>query len=302
MRKMKKFARGGSADRAKARLDRRMADIEKDYKIALAKGKSESVAKAKREQRIADAKDDYAKRTGADRTQTRAAEKAAEEALTAARRSRKAPASAAASTKPSVLSRATKVAQAAKTAPKTETKKNYDDMSFNAAFGQAMKDKGKGGTFTWKGKQYKLEYATDKKPATPSRAAPSRTAPSRPAPPRATGLRPAGAGAMDVDKRPRGGTGVSSRAAGLRAVGADAAKRSRGAPKEKSPGRQMSERSARRQQEFFDQLGGEIAAPFRSPRAGDMNKAKGGKVKKYAKGGKIDGCAVRGKTRAKRTK
>jgi hypothetical protein len=82
--KMKKFSAGG----AQGRYDRRMADIEKDYKIALAKGKNEGVAKAKYEQRKADAEDDRAKRTGADRTATRAAEKASEAALKEARRTK----------------------------------------------------------------------------------------------------------------------------------------------------------------------------------------------------------------------
>lgn len=74
---------GGKAD---ARLKRKMDDIEKDYKIALAKGKNEGVAKAKYDQRMADAQDDYAKWTGSDRSKTSAAEKAAEAALTEARR------------------------------------------------------------------------------------------------------------------------------------------------------------------------------------------------------------------------
>jgi hypothetical protein len=84
-KKMLKFADGGF-DRYKARMDRKTADIEKDYKIALAKGKNADVAKAKYEQRKADAADDYAKRTGADRSSTRAAESAAEAALKEARR------------------------------------------------------------------------------------------------------------------------------------------------------------------------------------------------------------------------
>jgi hypothetical protein len=37
---------------------------------------------------------------------------------------------------------------------------------------------------------------------------------------------------------------------------------------------------------------------FRFP----YNKAKGGVIKKFAKGGSIDGCAIRGKTRAPRTR
>ena len=81
-RTMKKFSAGG----AQGRYDRRMADIEKDRKIALAKGKNADVAEAKAAQRIADAKDDLAKRTGADRTATRAAERAAESNLTKTRK------------------------------------------------------------------------------------------------------------------------------------------------------------------------------------------------------------------------
>jgi hypothetical protein len=79
------FKDGGRADILR---DRRMKDIEKDYRIALAKGKNEGVAKAKYEQRMADAADDYAKRTKADRTKTKAGEKAAEAALTEARRTK----------------------------------------------------------------------------------------------------------------------------------------------------------------------------------------------------------------------
>jgi len=78
-RTMKKFSAGG----AQGRYDRRMADIEKDYAKAMKRktGKDAEVAEAKRQQRIADAKDDLAKRTGADRTATRAAERTAESNL-----------------------------------------------------------------------------------------------------------------------------------------------------------------------------------------------------------------------------
>jgi hypothetical protein len=83
-RTMKKFSAGG----AQGRYDRRMADIEKDYAKAMARktGKAAEVAEAKRQQRIADAKDDLAKRTGADRSATRAAERAAESNLTKTRK------------------------------------------------------------------------------------------------------------------------------------------------------------------------------------------------------------------------
>jgi hypothetical protein len=83
-RTMKKFSAGG----AQGRYDRRMADIEKDYAKAMTRktGKAAEVAEAKRQQRIADAKDDFAKRTGADRTATRAAERTAESNLTKTRK------------------------------------------------------------------------------------------------------------------------------------------------------------------------------------------------------------------------
>lgn len=81
---------GGMKDGGKVdeRMKRKTADIEKDYKIALAKGKNADIAKAKYEQRMADAKDDYAKWTKADRSETKAAEKAAEAALSEARRTK----------------------------------------------------------------------------------------------------------------------------------------------------------------------------------------------------------------------
>lgn len=89
-RVMSRIKAGNFKDGGRAELmrDRRMKDIEKDYKIALAKGKNEGVAKAKYEQRMADAADDYAKRTKGDRTKTKAGERAAEAALTEARRTK----------------------------------------------------------------------------------------------------------------------------------------------------------------------------------------------------------------------
>lgn len=81
-----KKADGGSVDRDKSRLDRKIADIEKDFRKAIAGGKDKDVAEAKKAQRMADARDDYAKWTGADRTATRAAERSAERELTMTRR------------------------------------------------------------------------------------------------------------------------------------------------------------------------------------------------------------------------
>jgi hypothetical protein len=83
-RKMKKFSEGG----AQGRYARRMADIEKDFKKNSAgkSGKALEVLEAKRAQRTADAEDDRAKRMGADRTATRAAERLAESNLTKTRK------------------------------------------------------------------------------------------------------------------------------------------------------------------------------------------------------------------------
>lgn len=79
------FAEGGEA---KDRMEARMRKAEKSYKVALAKGKNEGIAKAKFERKKADIADDYAKKTGADRTATKAAEQAAKAALREARQTK----------------------------------------------------------------------------------------------------------------------------------------------------------------------------------------------------------------------
>lgn len=79
------YAEGGAA---KDRMESRMRDVEKAYRIALAKGKNEGIAKAKFERKKADIADDYAKKTGADRTATKAAEQAAKATLKEARRTK----------------------------------------------------------------------------------------------------------------------------------------------------------------------------------------------------------------------
>lgn len=87
---MKKFGTGGSTN--EDRMRRKTDDIQSDYQKAQTRNAGNTaklnVAKAKFEQRMADAKDDDAKRRGADRTATRAGEKAAESALSEARRTR----------------------------------------------------------------------------------------------------------------------------------------------------------------------------------------------------------------------
>jgi hypothetical protein len=81
---MRKFSEGG----ALGKYNRRMADIKKDFaKDSAGKsGRALEVLEAKRAQRIADAEDDRAKRTGGDRTATRAAERLAESNLTKTRK------------------------------------------------------------------------------------------------------------------------------------------------------------------------------------------------------------------------
>ena len=181
-RTMKKFSAGG----AQGRYDRRMADIEKDYKKAMTRktGKDAEVAEAKRQQRIADAKDDLAKRTGADRTATRAAERAAEDTLRSTRRqgksllgvesfmkspefstksaSEKAPASA-----------ATATPEAVKDKPK----------SFGAAFKEARARLGSGKTFTYNGKSFTTNIAGEsrKAPAAAAKTPPAAAAKTPPA-------------------------------------------------------------------------------------------------------------------------
>lgn len=144
-RTMKKFSAGG----AQGRYDRRMADIEKDRKIALAKGKNADVVEAKAAQRRADAEDDRAKRTGADRTATRKAEYDAEQRLSRTRKfgaDKPAPAAepAKASTPEPV-----KASEPAKAKP----------QSFGAAFKDARARLGAGKTFTFNGKSFTTNIA-----------------------------------------------------------------------------------------------------------------------------------------------
>jgi hypothetical protein len=173
-RKLKKFADGGGTDR----YNRKVADIESDYAKQQKSGRNVGVAKAKYEQRMADAKDDLAKWTGTDRTKTRADEKAAESNLSMTRRygSRT-------SALDALMDKPNKLLESSKTdlgpvgpTPKLKTA----PVSFAGAFRAARKDKGAGSTFTWNGKSYSTNMASDK-PAAPKPAARS-TSSSAPKP------------------------------------------------------------------------------------------------------------------------
>lgn len=162
MRKMKRFADGGS-DKYKAKYDRKVADIESDYEKAKARktGRAAEVAKAKYEQRMADAKDDLAKWTKSDRTETRAAEKAAERELTMTRRfgGRKIAALEGAD-KPLGQARPSDAELTKLTSDASQRFK--DSGSFKAAFAAARKDPNKPKTFTWRGASYTTELASEK--------------------------------------------------------------------------------------------------------------------------------------------
>ncbi len=151
-RKMKKFSAGG----AQGRYDRRMADIKKDFaKDSAGKsGKVLEVLEAKQAQRTADAKDDLAKRTGADRTTTRAAEKLAESNLTKTRKY-----GAPQSVTKDTAGPTGKVTDTlgALTAPKSGI--SSKPSSFKEAFKDARSRLGAGKTFTFNGKSYTTDIA-----------------------------------------------------------------------------------------------------------------------------------------------
>ena len=160
-KKMRKFSEGGEAARSakiNKRYDRKVADIDSDYKKALAKGKNADVAKAKYEQRMADAADDRAKWTGGDRTQTRAAEKAAEKNLSMTR-------------KYGPRSSDTQVAKAESKLADKAPLSSVDTSSLNkpktTSFKEAFRAARNAGdkTFTWNGGSYTTQLAGQSKAA-----------------------------------------------------------------------------------------------------------------------------------------
>jgi hypothetical protein len=165
--------------------------------------------------------------------------------------------------------------------------------SFSSAFAAARKAGDK--TFTWKGKSFTTEMAGEKK-AAPARSAPAKAPASTPA------------------KIPAPAKAIADRAAGYREAfqGRDGvAKFTKETPKPKaakpeSPwakdasGGYKDNSAAARRTRLGDALSLGTTAVIRN--WGSEDRAKGGAIKKYAKGGSIDGCAVRGKTKAMRKK
>jgi hypothetical protein len=341
MRKMRKFADGGS-DKYKAKFDRKVADIESDYKKAQARktGRAAEVAKAKYEQRMADARDDLAKWTKSDRTQTRAAEKAAERELTMTRRygSNKPKME----DKPLATPKGPSEAEMAKMSTMAPASKS---QTFKEAFRAAYERGDK--TFKWDGKPgvtFTTAMAGEKKPT--SRPAPRSTATTPPAKAAAATPPPKTASASTTKAAaatppPKTTSASTAKAAPAKSPGlyekdasgswkdnSSAARLTRTGDaltlgltallrnsKNDRPNaysgmtnyyrnKEKKEAEAKAAARRDSRLAQELVSSGRKPETPALLRAsaKGGSVKGYAKGGSIDGCAVRGKTKAMRKK
>lgn len=186
-----------------------------------------------------------------------------------------------------------------KSVSKAQPSSGASPLSFGAAFAAARKDGDK--TFTWKGKSYTTQLASEKKAApAPVRRAPApevkkataSTAPaSAPKKVEAPNLKTAFERAGNKPT-PITSTGKAPRLLDRSTKGVT---RPMFGKDGTIAGYDSEETAAKR-----------IAEGKAKARAGNpfyqsyLDKAKGGSVKGYAKGGKIDGCAVRGKTKAGR--
>lgn len=327
-RKALKFAKGGSSDRSQARYDRKIADIESDYQKAMRNksGRAAEVAKAKYEQRMADARDDLAKWTGADRSKTRAAEAAAERNLSTTRRygATKTPV-AAEDTGPIAKPMSASDISAAVGVAKPEAKKptptrakptrraaapsSTSNTADNARNGTKFRGAEAPDFVRARGiRDYTSTPASGKKPA--ARTAPGFTPSADDK--RAAELRAGTAADRKLENAPAGTPGAA--AARL--------KKYLGVTRARENMANTVEQQAQRRR--WQDVGAQGGAPAQLPRkqhylkraseeraAGREGNAKyfereasylkrGGKVKGYAKGGSVDGCAVRGKTKAKR--
>lgn len=319
----KRYAAGGSTSRAQSQFDRRMADIESDYQRQIERGKDPSVARAKRRQREADARDDLAKRTGGDRTATRAAERETERSLSAARRSasgrspaRREALSAAARTPsrapslesitPAAAATSSDVAAATSTSRAPSAQTNRDSMRFGAAFRDAREAGNR--TFTWRGREYTTEVAGSGPPSTGRRTT------ARPS--GGTSGTPRGAGATGTAPRRAGTTNRTTpreEARALRAEAQNLADRMSASNRAQNLSRSRVNPNRPDQMRRTDFTPEDVLSPEQRARVyrgmfqrqdnrASFSNAKGGSIKKMAKGGSIDGIAKRGKTRAKRKK
>ncbi len=324
MRKMKKFATGGRAERGQARYDHMMADIKKDYEKARAK--NPDVAKAKMEQRMADAKDDLAKARGEDRSSTRAAEKAAERALSEARRT-KGRSVAASETRSSLASRMedtpTRVSVSEKVdvgpTPSLQRKKETPRPAPRPASSGGSRTSG--GSSASSGSTARRSALPDyvTRAGLPTYTAGEKRSAAAPEGKKTTSTSPWAKDSKgnwvnnsDAARAERGkdvaslgvrpllrnvGTAPDKTARGSAEAGVAnnisqyfKEKRERAAAQAKAEQKARADRIARGQRAREAAVAGN--APLRAP---ELLRSQG-----YAKGGKIDGCAVRGKTKAKR--
>jgi hypothetical protein len=324
-RTMKKFSAGG----AQGRYDRRMADIDKDFKKNSAgkSGKALEVLEAKRMQRTADAKDDLAKRTGADRTATRAAERAAESNLTKTRKygAPKAVTTEASVSEPKVATVSAPLksglATSAKKAPAKVAAKSPAKPDINNPSMSSTRAKLEGNRADFRRQQLnrrKINAAAEKEPVTKfDKAAFSDLK---------TGKNSYGAARIGKTGDTKGtGTSRLARAADPKDTSSAASRARFGAAMSYLNPFSYIENRARRQDpsEVNKAKGGKVtkgktmkkpakakAKPFAATKFGAamvkksadtkgramMKKAGGGKC--YAKGGSIDGIAKKGKTKA----
>ena len=180
--------------------------------------------------------------------------------------------------------------------------RTIDDMSFGQAFNAKRLELGEGKTFTWRGKKYTTDT---KKPAAKS-AAKADDAP-------ATGRSVAFEESRDVTPASEKSSAPKKTITGaLAATSGTAGQRKRGAEEGYKPGDFMRAIRARfgtqrTRDELADEFGsaekrGESVAMRRIREAREKQesgKKHGGAIKAYRKGGSIDGCAKRGKTRGK---
>jgi hypothetical protein len=278
---MKKFSAGG----AQGRYDRRIADIEKDRKIALAKGKNADVVEAKAAQRKADAEDDKAKRMGLDRTATRKAEYDAEQRLSRTRKfGADKPAAAAEPAKASTPEPAK-----ASTPEPAKAKPQTTRQEFNAAFSAARAKAIKEGRdpnkepFMFGGKKkVALMAGAGASSSRTVTANSSRTNNNTATPPASTNNNAAAAAAAKA-KQDAAAKAAAAKAAAAKAAAAKAATPKIYGPSTKGPLNPNSIAGMIASGKLF-----ETSDAFKKAQAAKYGygKAKGGKLmKKYAKGG-----------------
>lgn len=182
------------------------------------------------------------------------------------------------------------------------TPKLGDSMSFSDAFKAARAEKGAGSTFTWRGKSFSTNRADET-------SKPKANKPSTPAPQRSTSApkaRDTGDSASKLAADMKRGSPLAMRANAPAPTPSAPARGPSGvglgSPITADKQRKLDEAGARAKS-YYDQGKANIARE-QSMSESDKVKARMRQlgVPGYKKGGSIDGCAIRGKTRAKRSK